>query len=351
MTKPRFAFALTVRDEWDLLRYALPYYASQGASRIYLFFDGTSDAALTEAGKFSFVEARDCVDISEVVAPRDWLIQLEPEIKMDHRKRINTIYAAGQARLAGIEWIISIDPDEIVLPQEGQADLAEMLATAPSDVDQLLVPNLELLPMPGSANDNPFATQRLFLRRQDGVALLWRGINTGIRRWFAPRSLARFENTLYRLTNRGLFPPVLRNPLNGALIYRSLFLGYNNSKAFMRTAVAQEHNFNIHKWQSEGRSLKSVIAGMLLHYDLPSFDYFAKKFRQRPANMQIAAFDTRFQIGEIAREASPGVARSFYETALCCPDQETADHLIRAGIALRVNTVAEAFETKEQKSD
>lgn len=347
MSSTHYAIALTVRDEWDMLRYVLPYYAQQGASRVFLYFDETADAALTEAASFHFVHARSCVDISEISAPTDWIKSLEPAVKMDHRKRINTIHAAEQARQAGIEWIISLDPDEIVLPAEEEVDLAEMLGEVPSDIDQVLVPNLELLPMAKIAGDNPYATQTLFLRRQDRVALLWRYANVGLRRWLSPHSLARLENTLYRVANLGVFPPVLRNPLNNSPIYRSLFLGYNNSKAFMRTSVAQEHNFNIHKWQSVGRPLKSVTAGRLLHYDLPSYDYFVKKFRQRPANMQIAAFDTRFQIGEIARNAPAEMAQHFYETVLCCPDDEEAKRLIDAGIAIQIDEVAKAFARKD----
>lgn len=337
MSENTFAITLTVKDEWEMLRYAIPYYLSQGASKIYLFLDGTSDPTRMQCSAFPLVEVRDCVDLKELSNAPNWVRQLNPNEKMDHRKRINTLYAAEQALSDGIEWISCLDPDEIVQPEAGQTSIKEMVAKIPANVDQIIVPNLELLPFDGVAGENPFSAQTLFLCRQDRIALLWRGLNAILRRWLSPRTLARLENVLYRVANRGQFPPAVKNPVSGAMIYRSLFLGYKNSKAFMRTSEACLYNFNIHKWQGNKRRLKSVKAGRLLHYDLPSFGYFLKKFRQRPANMQLAVFDTRYQISQVAREASIEVAHDFYRNAICCPDQETAEELVRTGIAIWVS--------------
>jgi len=343
MTNDSFAIIYTVKNEWETLRYSIPYYITQGSSRIFLFLDGTTDNSREETLTLDNVETRECASLEELPCIPDWVKALDPAHHMDHRKRINVLIAAEKARNMGIKWICSIDPDEMVIPNEGQTSIGAMLGAVPLSVDQVLVPNLELLPMM-TDDDNFFASQKLFLNRQDNVANIWRATNFILRRLMSPRQCSKIENTFYRLTNRGLFPPVLINPLTGTKIYRSLFLGYNNHKSFIRSDIAQNYNFNIHKWQKINKQIRSIKKGRLLHYDLPTFKYYQKKFRQRDANMQIKAFDTRLQISQIARDAPTEIAQVFYNEWLCCSDN-IAQQLVHAGIATWVEEVANFFST------
>lgn len=344
MPTTSFAITYTVKDEADLLQHSLPYYLSCGAERIYVFFDGSSDPTKAACEGVTGVEARDSVARDELVQIPEWIERLAPEKSMDHRKRINTMYAAEMARRDGIEWIANIDPDEIALPERGHANLQSMLATISDSVDQVIMPNLELLPLSGMEGLNPFFSQRFFIRRQDRLGNLWRVVNAITKKKLSPRSRAKLENGMYRFFNHNRFPLVMRNPMTDAPIYPGLFLGYNNCKSFMRSSSAVNFEFNIHKWQSVSTPLRSTKAGRLLHYDLPSFIYFRKKFQQRQSNMQVPEFDTRYQVGEIAREASEEVAREFYEQYICCPDERRAQYLVDMGIVELIQDVADHME-------
>ena len=144
--KETFAIALTVKNESELLAHIIPYYLSHGASKIYIFFDGTTDDSRRICEKYKSVELSDCVNIELLGYSRRWINELNPAEKMDHRKRINTMYAAERAAKEGINWIASLDPDEIVLPPNGCADILDMFSLVNSNTDQIILKNIELIP-------------------------------------------------------------------------------------------------------------------------------------------------------------------------------------------------------------
>lgn len=339
---PSFAITFTVKNEWDLLQFALPYFKAIGVARVYLFWDQTTDEAPAKVKAFDFVEARNCVSMEEIDTPGRWLSELTPETHMDHKKRLNTMFAAQQAHKAGIDWISCIDPDEILLPNEGDASLRESLATISPDVDQVIVPNLEVFPVP-QEDENPFRSQILFINRMDRVDAIWRYVGAALSRILSPRQVALCRHKLFRLVTAGKYPPKMTNPLTGAPIYRSLYLGYNNCKAFIRSERAHLYNYNIHKWIPAEDTPKSVVAARILHYYLPSYDYYVKKYRQRPSNMQNKVFDTGYQIGQVAIDGSPETARTFFDTQICQPDPELIKHLLDTKIITRIPDVAKVF--------
>lgn len=346
-----FAVVYTVKNEWRLLKYSIPYLLSAGASKIYVFFDGTTDEALSEIGKFENVIAQPTVRASVIENPPAWIKHVEAREteQMDFRKRINTLYAASLAYNAGIEWVCSIDADEIIVPDDGFTNIPQLLASVAADVDQVLMPNVELLPTP-STDENIFKSQTIFIRRRDRLQNMWRGVNAILSKLrVAPQKSSLLENYFYKVALLGRFPPTHVNPMTGEKIYRGLYLGYNNHKAFMRAGRAKSFNFNIHKWIKIDRRPKTVIGGQVLHYDLPDAEYFLRKFGQRPTNMHRKVFYTRYQLGMISCEAPKDVSKLFFDEQIRVADKTRVDALIKSGIAVEVRKVADFFSTRGAK--
>jgi glycosyltransferase involved in cell wall biosynthesis len=340
-----FAVVYTVKNEWRLLKYSIPYLLSAGASKIYVFFDGTTDEALSELSKFDNVRAQFTVRASAIENPPAWIKQVEVHEaeQMDFRKRINMLYAASLALEDGVEWVCSIDADELIIPGRKFRGISELLASVGADVDQILMPNLELLPTP-SADENIFRSQTVFIQRKNGLQNVWRGINALMMKLrVSPRKSAMAENYFYKIALFGRFPPTPVNPMTGEKVYRGLYLGYNNHKAFMRTLRAKSFNFNIHKWIEIDCRPKTVISGRVLHYDLPDAEYFLRKFGQRPSNMHRKIFYTRYQLGMISCEAPRDVAKIFFDEQIRVADRGQLNSLIKSGIAVEVKDIADFF--------
>lgn len=340
-----YAIAYTVKNEWRLLRHAIPYHLVNGCSHIYLFFDGTTDDAKIFARDFPQVTAMQTVPPSVIVNPPEWvrIISRDHANSVDFRKRINTLYAAELAATQGIEWICSIDADELLQPRPHFDNFSELLGSVAERIDQILLPNLELIPSP-PYTDNPFSGQTLFINRKPLLQWLWRAINAVLGKFIRnPRRMTRLESLFFRTIFRGVYPPVMINPLDGSNIYRGYFLAYNNHKSFMRTKRAREFNFNIHYWAPINRSARTIQLGRVLHYDLPDFDYFLLKFQQRPKTMTSQVFLARYEISRVAVEADPVSAREFFEKYVAVSEPGMAERLIARGIATRIEDVAKSF--------
>ncbi|WP_321811966.1 glycosyltransferase family 2 protein [Burkholderia sp. BCC1985] len=343
-----FAVVYTVKNEWRLLKYSIPYLLAAGAAKIYVFFDGTTDEAILELAKYENVATRTTVRALTIEDPPEWIKQIEVNEaeQMDFRKRINMLYAASLANDDGIEWVCSIDADEMLVPGDGFSSISELLASVGSDVDQILMPNIELLPTP-STGENIFKSQTVFIQRKDRLQNLWRVVNALLGKLrVGPKKLSLLEHYFYKVALLGRFPPTPVNPMTGEKVHRGLYLGYNNHKAFMRASRARLFNFNIHKWIKIDRRPKTVVGGQVLHYDLPDAEYFLCKFGQRPSNMHRKVFYTRYQLGMISCEAPNDVARLFFDEQIRVADKDRVESLIKSGIAVEVRTVADFFVSR-----
>ena len=156
----------------------------------------------------------------------------------------------------------------------------------------------------------------------------------------SPQAHAWLDHWFYRLRFAGALPRLMRHPVTGQSIPAGYFLGYSNHKAFIRTRVAREFKFNIHRWESIGRKPGNLRKGSLLHYDLPDTAYFCAKFRQRPPTMLVKAFFCRYMFAQIARELSFEAAREFFLRNICIRDRGTLDRLRKRGIVVEVGFIS-----------
>ena len=167
MPSVRFAISYTVRNESRILPSAVRYHIAAGCTRIYIYWDGTTDGAELLVAGYPQVIARNSIRPGEIQAPPEWMAKILPwwETDMDVRKIVNTYYAAKSAASEGIEWLGSIDPDELILMgrnEEIDSDhVLKHLRRVPDDIDQLLLPNLESVPS-SAESKNPFSILHIF---------------------------------------------------------------------------------------------------------------------------------------------------------------------------------------------
>jgi hypothetical protein len=346
LSNRQFAITYTVKNEASLLPDAVAYHLALGCARIYIFFDGTTDNSREAMqGGDRIVCAESVKPVSLADAPM-WIEQIMPrwQESMDVRKRINTFVASRLAREEGIEWLINIDPDELLLLNDGTEEAGgpvdEFFSGIAPDVDQILLPNLEAIAV-GEGTGRPFVDCTLFLRRYPLTELLWRYSSASVRRLVSsPKVHAWYDHWFYRLRLRGALPRLMRHPVTGESIPAGYFLGYSNHKSFIRTRVAEEFLFNIHKWQKVRRHPKSIRRGNLLHYDLCDADYYCAKFRQRQPAVVVKAFFCRHAFAQIARDLPIDTARQFFLENLCIRDTAILRRLQRRGIVKEIRSVA-----------
>jgi hypothetical protein len=112
-----FALTYTVKNEARLLPLGIEYHLALGCSRVYVFWDNTTDDAPELVAKYPQVITRKSYRPEEMEDAPGWLSQILPAWgpDLDVRKRANTYYAAVDAAKHGIEWLLSIDADELIL--------------------------------------------------------------------------------------------------------------------------------------------------------------------------------------------------------------------------------------------
>ena len=102
LSSGKFALTYTVKNEARLLPSAIDYHIAAGCSRIYIFWDGTTDNSRDLVSKYPCVVARDSIRVDETADAPKWIkdILVCWDTDMDVRKRINTILR-GQERGRG----------------------------------------------------------------------------------------------------------------------------------------------------------------------------------------------------------------------------------------------------------
>jgi hypothetical protein len=349
----QFAISYTVKNEADLLPAAIEYHARLGCAKFFVFFDGTTDNSRELVAGLPSVVAQESIEPATLGEIPGWIAPLLPRWpqSMDIRKRLNTFAAARLARESGIEWLINIDPDELLLFDEPECDRAgepaAFFAAIPATIDQVLMPNLEAVPV-GEGTGRPFVDCTLFLRRFPLSESLWRMSAALVRRAIpAPKVHAWYDYWFYRLRFRGALPRLMHHPDTNETIPCGYFLGYSNHKAFIRTSTAHDFNFNIHRWQAARRRPRSVKRGYVLHYDLPNAGYFSAKFRQRGAAMLVKAFFSRHMFACIARELPFATVRRFFLENVCIHDPATIARLQRRGVLVRIDFIADQMAERD----
>jgi hypothetical protein len=349
-----FALTYTVKNEARLLPPGIEYHLAAGCSRIYVFWDNTTDNTPELVARYPQVVARKSFRPEELENPPSWLAGILPawEPDLDVRKIANTYYAALDAAKEGIEWLVNIDADElIVMNREEQVlenHIPRYLERAPEDIDQILVPNLEAVPT-AAESESPFTDCIYFLDRFPKTETVWRYSRAAlIRISRSPKLIAWYDWLFYQVRFAGALKRMMRDPGTNRRIPGTYFLAYSSYKSFMRAARVANFNFATHGWKPYLRRPRSLRMGNILHFDMLDYRYFAAKFRQRPPERGL--FHLRTLLSFVARDRSPEQIKQFFETYIAIRDPQRIASLKKKGILVEIPGPAKLLKKLRSKS-
>lgn len=291
---------MTVRNEHDLLRNSILFHQFIGIDRFYIYLDAPSDTTAETINDFDFVR----IDHSRL--PR-WLVpeeiadarRLSGRFRTHHtaRQLINCHDAIRRARDDGLEWLVSIDPDELILLDDQSVRrmcLADYLSQLPRSVESVTFPTNEVLST-RIAYRNVFSEEVLFKRRYGyGECLRPNSLQLPCHPEWAVRSISGNEyfrkakevdkvlwasSTEFAETSFVDVPHVILTacPNEGPSLVADWFIGHVIGKQAFR--ISREIDFrSLHTVRLSSRGLNR-ICGRLLHYNCYSFEKFLSKFR------------------------------------------------------------------------
>jgi hypothetical protein len=350
----KFALTFTVKNESRLLPSAIEFHLAAGCSRIYLFWDNTTDNGPDLIAKYPQVAARKSLRPEEFENSPDWLARILPawELDLDVRKIANTYYAALDAAKNGIEWLVNIDVDELILMnREEQAledHIPKYLERVSEDIDQVLVPNVESVPT-AAETENPFLDCTYFFDRFPKTEAAWRYSRAALyRATRSPKLIGWYDWLFYEVRFAGALQRMMRDPATKRRIPGTYFLAYSSHKSFIRTGRAANFEFATHGWKSYLGRPRSVRMGNILHFDMLDYRYFAAKFRQRPPAREW--FYLRSLLSTVARDRSLEEVKEFFETHIAIRDPERIESLKKKGIVAEINAPSKLLRKLANKT-
>jgi Glycosyl transferase family 2 len=315
--KPGSATAIvtTLRNAGAVLDSFVAYHRAIGFAHLFLFFDDLNDPDLTRARAMSGVTA-----IPHDAALREaWRgLRMHRQYgafihsEVMARQLLNVEYAMGLARARGLEWLLSIDADELFFsPSESVRAHFEALSTTSYETIQYR--NYEAVPVRDDIRD--------FFREVD----LFKPPLAFVRRRFEP-ALRAAEQSVPQL--------------------RPYFHFYANGKSAVRLSGERLEPFGVHDFQrATGPTMAASSAGQfVLHYACCGFEAFWTKYATlgRFANKWFGQHDIASSIGTFHLEARDVVcsgdrdrALAFYCRRVAISDADLVDRLVRQRLLVR----------------
>lgn len=252
----KVAVVMTVKNEERLLLQNILYHLGIGIECIFIYFDGTTDNGKEKVKGIPKVIIQDSVQV-EKYKDRDYLDRFTSNAQDHHTARqcLNTYDALEQSKAAGIDWLISLDADELFITKnKGEQSLSEFFReNKDHDVIQ-------------------FSTMEVIGRKIEYQHVMAEEILFKIQKNFKSK-LDQIYRKIY-------------NPYTKKHMIFSYWFGHTMGKAAIN--VKREIiPHNVHRYKSVSRNkLKLKKSGNILHYHLYDFEDFLKKydnFKSRPA--------------------------------------------------------------------
>lgn len=317
MPKKSYALCYTVKNDKDLLLSSCLYHLKKGCSKIYVFDDGSTDGTIDTIRNIKNIEIHKSTKPNIDEDTPQWIKERIPNWDewFDVRKMMNTYLAAKWANTANIDWLGSIDSDEIIFTEyETSKSIIDMLNTIHPKYDQILLKNLEAVAHKENIQ-NPFLECKYFFKRHTFIDSVHKVLSSILFKLTKSGKIqAWFDYYFYKYIFLGNFRDLLVDPIDGTKIPPSHYLAYKDYKSLIKTAAVDNYIFNIHKWIKGVKKPKSYISGNILHYDLYNSKIFKSKFSQRPKNMLLKVFYLRYRLALIALNSSEKDLITFFNS-------------------------------------
>ena len=246
----KIALVLTVKNEERLLRNNVLYHKAIGVDKTFVYFDKTTDNGKESIKDLDFVEINDSVPAKDFLH-LSYLEKFTAQAKDHHTARqcLNAFDASLKAEKEGFDWLLCLDPDELVATSEDKiSDLKSFLRDQESEIDAV-----------------NFQMKEVFQAKKN-----YRNVFEEETRFKALRNFKRYSMNIFK---------TFWNPRTQKKEKYVYWYGHNTGKMAIRLCRKMVPH-NPHKFKKrDGKD--SIIAekGLLLHYHAYDAQDFIKKYR------------------------------------------------------------------------
>jgi len=236
---------MTIRNERPMLRRNLLYHRYLGVDKMYVYLDNCTDGSETTVEDLPYVSVGPNVDPELLRNHPGAEVYIQHPDHITARHSLNVIHTIDLAAAEGLDWLINIDPDELICPHADSIerdDLKRFFASIDADAESVL-----FMPFESCA------------RRMEYADVF-------------------SEETLFT-------PPGAKgtrevfDPMDGSTLSAELMLGHYTGKCAIRPVPGIVPR-GPHDFVRPDRSrLRTEVRGLLLHYYLSGFSHFIRKFR------------------------------------------------------------------------
>jgi len=247
----KVAVVITVKNEARLLSQNVRYHLGIGATKVFVYFDNTTDNGPQVIKDIKGVEISNSVK-AETYSHIPALEKFWSNAEQHHTARqcLNTFDALQKCKKEHIDWLISIDADELFLTsKDGTVTIEDFFSIA--ETQNATIVNLKSLEVVSRriAYNNVMEEETLFKTQKN------------------------FTSKLDQIYNK------LYDPYKKEYKKISYWLGHTMGKS----AIKVNSNvvpYNVHRYISDNNEdLKAINLGYLLHYHVYDFEDFIKKFK------------------------------------------------------------------------
>ena len=239
----RIGLVLTVKNESRILRNNLLYHKAIGVDRAFVYFDNTTDDGKESIADLDFVTVNNSV-ATEKYIHLEYLDKFTSKAGEHHTARqcLNTFDAQQNCKEDGIEWLISLDADELICTD----------------------------------NEKPSDLKMFFNQIEEGINVInFETLEALQRREHYKNVFA--EETLFK-SNKQAFYKGIFNPFTLTTQKYPWWYGQSMGKAAIRIGRGIIP-YNVHRYRNIDKTKPLTInAGYILHYHAYDSEDFIKKF-------------------------------------------------------------------------
>ncbi len=248
----RIGLVITVKNEERILRENLLYHKVIGIEKAFVYFDGTTDASYESIKDLDYVEKSNSVE-KDIYQSLVCLKNFINNYKEHHTARqcLNTYDALQKCKKQNIDWLISIDADELIITHKTEcSNLKSFFRKIPKTYDVVNFKPFEIL------------QTQLHFENVFKEAILF-------------KSSPQLKNRIDRIYKK------LLNPFENKFHKFPYWYGQHLGKTAIRVNSSKEIvPKNVHRVVYNDGDLTNQIEKVgMLHYHMYDSDDFIKKFK------------------------------------------------------------------------